>query len=60
MFEPILTGHDMPGIHTVCLNSLISVDDGSTNTRDIYQNICLTGGNTMFEGFADRLRSEIA
>jgi len=28
--------------------------------KDFYSNIILAGGNTLFEGFAERLRAELA
>ena len=59
LFQPSLlkdTSED-PGIHEICYNSIMKCDVEIHN--NLYANIVLSGGNTMFPGIADRLQKEI-
>ena len=59
LFQPSLlkgTSED-PGIHEICYNSIMKCDEEIHN--DLFANIILSGGNTMFPGFADRMKKEI-
>lgn len=59
VFQPGIAGLDQAGvveIATDILNQRIAkVHDGETIFKDIF----LTGGNTLFEGFEERLRKEL-
>ena len=53
LFQRPLIGMDAFGIHRICFNSIMKCDVDIR--RDMYANIVLSGGNTMFPGFADRM-----
>jgi actin beta/gamma 1 len=57
LFQPPLLGIESAGIHETIYHSLVKcgVDMG----KDLYANIVLSGGTTMFPGIADRLQKEI-
>ena len=59
LFGPNLCalGTDFAGIHQICYNSIMKCDE--TVHCDLYANIVLSGGSTMFPGFANRLQKEI-
>lgn len=44
------------GIHEICYNSIMKCDEERT---DLYRNIVLSGGNTMFTGIINRMQKEI-
>jgi len=56
LFRPGLIGLNQPGVHRLVYESIMSVDIDVR--RDMYRNILLTGGNTMFPGTAERLDDE--
>merc|ERR1739847_64111 len=45
------------GIHEACYNSIMKCN--SDIRRDLYANIVLSGGSTMYPGIADRMHKEI-
>ena len=49
--------HDYPGISNSIINSINQCDDEYKQT--LYDNIILSGGSTLFDGFADRIRNEL-
>ena len=57
LFNPILLGKDFDGIAKTCYDSIqrSKYDIG----KDLYNNIILSGGNSMFNGFKERLTKEI-
>lgn len=57
MFEPKLMGMEVPGIHEITHNCIMGCDVDLQ--KDLYSNIILAGGSTMFPGMADRLQKEI-
>ena len=57
LFQPPLIGMDAPGVHRVCFDSITRCDVDIR--RDVYANIVLSGDNTMFPGFAERMQKEI-
>ncbi|MEE3506299.1 MULTISPECIES: actin, cytoplasmic 2 [unclassified Pseudomonas] len=57
LFKPSLTGFKFAGIHEVVYNSIMKCDVDIR--KDLYSNIVLTGGSTMFSGMAERLQKEI-
>ncbi|KAD3640311.1 hypothetical protein E3N88_29534 [Mikania micrantha] len=58
LFEPYLNGMTFDGIHETLNNSIIKSYDMDIK-RDLYSNIVLSGGSTMFPGFANRMEKEI-
>ncbi|CAI7778707.1 unnamed protein product [Closterium sp. NIES-53] len=57
LFNPSLAGKEGPGIHEMCCNSIMKCDVDIR--QDLYSNIVLSGGTTMFPGIADRMTKEI-
>ena len=58
LFDPILAGLDYDdNIAKYCNNCIIKCHE--TIKKVLYNNICLSGGNTMFKGFPERLANEI-
>ena len=57
LFQPSLLGMESPGIHKIIYDTITKCDIDVR--RDMYPNIIISGGSTMFPGFVDRLRSEI-
>ncbi|XP_071116802.1 actin-like [Haliotis cracherodii] len=57
IFNPLLMGVEMPGIQDILLRSLQKCD--SSIHGQLYGNIALCGGSTLFPGFSDRLRKEV-
>ena len=58
LFNPSLTGVDYDeNIAEYCNKCIKSCNSDQRN--DLYSNIILSGGNTMFEGFAERFAEEI-
>jgi len=55
LFKPGL--QEYTAIHEMCYNSIMKCDVDIR--KDLYANIVLSGGNTMFPGFADRMQKEI-
>ncbi|KAJ6313919.1 hypothetical protein OIU78_017550 [Salix suchowensis] len=57
LFQPSLIGMEAPGIHETTYNSIMKCDVDIR--KDLYGNIVLSGGSTMFPGIADRMSKEI-
>ncbi len=57
LFQPSLIGMETPGIHETTYNSIMRCDVDIR--RDLYANIVLSGGSTMFPGIADRVSKEL-
>ncbi|CAG2247322.1 ACTB_G1 [Mytilus edulis] len=57
LFQPSFTGMEASGIHEMLHNSITSTDIDIR--RDLYNNIVLSGGSTMYPGIADRLKKEM-
>ncbi|XP_067679748.1 uncharacterized protein [Haliotis asinina] len=56
-FQPSFIGSDQPGIHTASYNSIMKCDSGIR--KELYANVVLSGGSTMFPGMADRMKTEL-
>ena len=57
LFQPSMIGKDLPGIHTVtqeCINRC-----GAENAKNLFANVVLCGGSTLFPGIADRMQREM-
>ena len=59
MFKPLLLGGAVsPGLHEATFDSIMKCDvDGIC--KNLFCNILLSGGNTMFPRFAERMDKEI-
>jgi actin-related protein len=53
MFKPIFDGKEIPGIHELTFQSIMKCDVDVR--KDLYGNIVLSGGTTMFTGISERL-----
>merc|ERR1712002_1442039 len=58
LFQPAHIGMEAVGIHEQCYNSIMKSD--LDVRKDLYANIVLSGGTTMFPGIADRMQKEIS
>ena len=56
-FQPSLLGMEYDGIHETCYTSIMRCNPNMRS--DLYSNILLAGGNTLFPGIADRMQKEI-
>jgi actin beta/gamma 1 len=57
LFQPSFLGLEAVGIHETTYNSIMKCDVDIR--KDLYANIVLSGGTTMFPGIADRMQKEI-
>merc|ERR1719157_228140 len=57
LFQPSFIGIEQAGIHQTTYDSIMKCDVDIR--KDLYGNIVLSGGTTMFEGIADRMQKEI-
>ena len=57
LFQPILNGKTCDGIHKYTHDSIIKCDPDIR--KDLFKNIILAGGSTMFKGMRDRMKKEI-
>ncbi|KAF9548466.1 actin [Mortierella hygrophila] len=57
LFQPLHLGYECAGIHETTVDSIAMTDKDIR--RDLYGNIVMSGGTTMFPGIADRMQKEI-
>eukprot|EP01083_Nonionella_stella_P147172 463906_1 len=57
LYQPSLGGKELDGIHKVTFESIMDCDIDVR--KDLYQNIILSGGSTMFDGSGERLQQEV-
>ncbi|KAM4632565.1 actin, cytoplasmic 2-like [Discoglossus pictus] len=57
LFQPSFVGTESCGLDEVIFNSIMKCDTGIR--KNMYANIVLSGGNTMFPGIAERIQKEI-
>lgn len=57
LFQPSFIGKEFAGIHETTFNSIGKCDIDIR--KDLYGNIVLSGGTTMFSGIAERMTKEI-
>lgn len=57
LFTPSLVGMEAQGIDDTAFNSIMKCDVDIR--KDLYGNVVLSGGTTMFPGIADRMYKEI-
>jgi actin-related protein len=57
LFQPSFLGMESAGIHETTYNSIMKCDVDIR--KDLYGNVVLSGGSTMFPGIADRMQKEL-
>jgi actin-related protein len=57
LFQPTMLGLESSGIHETTFNSIMKCDVDIR--KDLYNNVVLSGGTTMFPGIADRMSKEL-
>eukprot|EP01125_Pyxidicula_operculata_P022610 TRINITY_DN93_c0_g1_i5.p1 TRINITY_DN93_c0_g1~~TRINITY_DN93_c0_g1_i5.p1 ORF type:complete len:392 (+),score=90.17 TRINITY_DN93_c0_g1_i5:58-1233(+) len=57
LFQPSFIGREAAGIHECTYNSIMKCDVDIR--KDLYGNVVLSGGTTMFPGIADRMQKEL-
>jgi actin-related protein len=57
LFQPSFLGLECAGIHETTYNSIMKCDVDIR--KDLYGNIVLSGGSSMYDGIADRVNKEI-
>jgi actin len=57
LFQPAFLGLEATGIHEMTYNSIYKCD--LDIRRDLYGNIVLSGGTTMYPGISDRMQKEL-
>jgi len=57
LFDPMKSGRELPGIHEATYKCIQQCDIDLR--RDLFKNIVLSGGNTMFPGIEVRLANEL-
>jgi len=57
LFDPSKIGMEQNGIHQLTYDSIMKCDVDIR--RDLYSNVVLSGGTTMFPGIADRVKKEL-
>ncbi|XDV45443.1 hypothetical protein PO909_013544 [Leuciscus waleckii] len=57
LFQPSFLGMESCGVHKTTFNSIMKCDVDLR--KDLYANIVLSGGTTMYPGIADRMQKEI-
>jgi actin beta/gamma 1 len=59
MFNPAQIDFDEPGIPEMIFRSVTKANTDFSVRKDLYLNVVLSGGTSMFEGFAERLNKEL-
>ena len=57
LFQPSLAGHELEGVPKYCYDSVMKCDNDVR--KDLFANIILSGGSTLFEAMGERLWHEI-
>eukprot|EP00866_Antonospora_locustae_P001569 jgi/Antlo1/1569/2002 len=57
LFNPSMGGVETKGIHEACFESIMNCD--LDIRRDLYGNVVLSGGSTMYAGMSDRITKEL-
>jgi actin beta/gamma 1 len=57
LFQPSLLGKEASGIHEMIYQSIMKVD--MDIRKDLYGNVVLSGGTTMFPGITERMAKEL-
>uniref|UniRef100_A0A3Q2QJQ9 Actin, beta 1 n=1 Tax=Fundulus heteroclitus TaxID=8078 RepID=A0A3Q2QJQ9_FUNHE len=56
-FDPSFIGEESPGVHENTYNSIMKCEIDIR--KDLYSNIVLSGGSSLFPGFEDRMQREM-
>jgi actin-related protein 5 len=59
IFQPAIAGLDQAGIVEIATDILMRRVNGMNGGNEALRDIFLTGGNTLFQGFDERLRTEL-
>jgi len=57
LFKPNFIGMEQEGVHTLTFNSIMKCDVDIR--KDLYANIVMSGGTTMFDKMSERLQKEV-
>ena len=57
LFQPSFLGLEAAGVHETTYNSIMKCD--LDIRKDLYGNIVMSGGSTMYPGISDRMQKEI-
>ncbi len=57
LFKPSLIGLEKEGVHTLTFQSIMKCDVDIR--KDLYNNVVMAGGSTMFQGIAERMQREM-
>lgn len=57
LFQPSMTGREAQGIHQTTFQSIMKCDVDIR--KDLYCNVVLSGGTTMYEGIGERMTKEL-
>jgi actin len=57
LFQPKFIGKEFDGMHELTYKSIMKADVDVR--KDLYSNIVLSGGSTMYQGIAERLTKEV-
>ncbi|KAJ3356353.1 hypothetical protein GGF32_001512 [Allomyces javanicus] len=57
LFQPSMLGRESSGIHETTYSSIMKCDVDIR--KDLYNNVVMSGGTTMYPGIADRMQKEI-
>jgi actin-related protein len=57
LFKPTMIGMESPGVADTTYNSIMKCDIDVR--KDLYANIVLSGGTTMYEGLPERLQKDV-
>jgi len=58
LFQPAFIGMESAGVHETVYNSIMKCDIDVR--KDLYANIVLSGGSTMYPGISDRMQKEVS
>jgi len=57
LFQPSFIGMEQEGVHNLTFQSIMKCDVDIR--KDLYANIVMSGGTTMFQGMSERLQKEV-
>lgn len=57
LFKPLALGKEMPGFHEITYQSILKCDVDIR--KELYSNIVMSGGTTMFPGIPERLSKQV-
>jgi actin-related protein len=58
LFKPNLIGLEQEGVHKLTFSSIMKCDVDIR--KDLYGNVVMSGGSTMFKGIAERMQKEVS